>query len=183
MHISQAGPNSYRKICLSPAVASLIQSGVDSARTILRILRVLGDEDLMETFLPFQLEDAFSSAFVLQLIRAVAPWLLPDETWSEDVESIFGRMIAKGNVVAPLRQVELGQLAQVMTPLTPNELHFQSPSPRGEPSGNEPSVVFGEEEPSWELFIGNAIVDLNSGEILDLAAQLDVDPRMYSMDI
>ncbi|KAL4894788.1 fungal-specific transcription factor domain-containing protein [Aspergillus ambiguus] len=183
MHISQAGPNSSRKVCLSPAVASLIQSGVDSARNILRILRVLGDEDLMEAFLPFQLEDAFSSAFVLQLIRAVAPWLLPDETWGDDVESVLDRMISKGNVVAPLRKVELSQLAHIMTPLTPNELHFQSPSPSREPPGNEHPTVFStEEEPSWDLFIGNTIVGLDPGEILDLAAQLDVGPGMYSME-
>ncbi|KAF5855188.1 hypothetical protein ETB97_009742 [Aspergillus alliaceus] len=173
------------------------------------VLRVLSDDDLMckppwprkhtrscsllilsclpttiEAFLPFQLEDTFSSAFILQLIRAVAPWLLPDETWGGDVECILDRMIAKGNVGAPLCKLELSQIAQILTPLTPNEMHFQSSSPPWEPLRNEPSTILGTEaEPSWDLFIEILFVGLNPGEILDLAEQLDVGPRMDSIDI
>lgn len=217
MHIDQVGRNSLRSITLSPQVASFMQSCVDSAQNILRLLRILCDEDLMgippftytppyteladihscnntDAFLPFQLEDAFSSAFVLQLLRAIAPWLLPDDTWSHDVECILNRMISKGNVVAPMRKVELNQLAQIMTPLTSGALHFQSPpqqhtniNDEGGNTDNVPSAVVpdqeGEGESSWDLFMENPMVGLDQREILDLAARLDVDSLMHTVGI
>ncbi|KAF9893436.1 hypothetical protein FE257_010748 [Aspergillus nanangensis] len=181
MHIDHTRVNNLDAIPLSGPVSSLLQSGAESARNILRILRLLGDDDLMESFLPFQLEDAFSSGFVLHLLRAVAPWLLPDDSWSEDVDCVLDRMISKGNLVAPLRKVELSQLAHIMTPLTPGALHFQSPSPTEERQ-DDPSMVLGEEEvPGWDLFMGNAI-GLDPSQILDLAARLDMDTIMDPVD-
>lgn len=47
MHIEQTESQVSHNITLTPTVASLIQSCVDSAQTILRTLRVLGDEDLL----------------------------------------------------------------------------------------------------------------------------------------
>ncbi|KAL4874870.1 hypothetical protein BJY04DRAFT_172970 [Aspergillus karnatakaensis] len=74
---------------------------------------------------------------------------------------------------------------KVMTPLTPHELHFQSPSPPVQSTGNNehPAMPGTGDDPSWELFIGNTIGGLKPGEVLDLAAQLDVGSAMYSMDM
>lgn len=47
MHIEQATTQVSRGINLSPPVASLIQSCVDSAQTVLSTLRALADEDLL----------------------------------------------------------------------------------------------------------------------------------------
>lgn len=51
MHIERPEAQKSQRISLTPPVASLMQSCVDSAQTVLRILRVLGDEDLLGTFL------------------------------------------------------------------------------------------------------------------------------------
>lgn len=102
-------------------------------------------------------------------------------------------MISKGNVVAPLRKVELNQLAQIMTPLTFGALHFQSPpqhntmNDEGGTTDNVLSAVVpdqeGEGESSWDLFMGNPMVGLDQREILDLAARLDVDSLMHTVGI
>ena len=149
----------------------------------------------IDAFLPFQLEDAFSSAFVLQLIRTIAPWLLPDDSWRNDIECILDRMISKGNVVAPMRKVELNQLAQIMTPLTADALHFQSPPcprinlsqgeamahPINVPSSVAPDQEEGEAGLSWDLLMGDSVVGLDQTAILDLAARLDVDSLMHTV--
>ncbi|EEY17191.1 conserved hypothetical protein [Verticillium alfalfae VaMs.102] len=110
MHIEQKDTPNSQAIALAPPVASLMQSCVDSAQTVLHTLRVIGDEDLLEAFLPFQLEDAFSSAFILYLIRAITPALIQDNNWTENIRSVLDKMISKGSIVAPLRKLELSQL-------------------------------------------------------------------------
>lgn len=104
-------------------------------------------------------------------------------------------MISKGNVVAPMRKVELNQLAQTMTPLTVDALHFQSPPfPRTNVSQREAmadsinvpsSVAPGQEEGeaglSWDLLMGDSVVGLDQTAILDLAARLDVDNLMHTV--
>lgn len=96
---------------------------------MLRILRVLDDEDLLEAFLPFQLEDAFSSAFLLHLLRTVAPSPLHDDSWCDNIQCILDKMISKGSLEAPLRKLELSQLEHIMTPLTPGGGDPMTPPP------------------------------------------------------
>ena len=94
-------------------------------------------------------------------------------------------MIFKGNIVAPLRQRELAQLAQIMTPLTPANIgaeEFQGPVECDEEGmASRPSAVMGEEEMSWDLLFGDLVGGLDAGEILDLAAQLDGDGMFSSV--
>lgn len=197
MHIKRAEPFRRRPISLSAPVISLLQSCVDSALIILRTLRIMGDEDLLggsnlyikmmllltmasEAFLPFQLEDASSSAFILYLIRTINPSLLTDESWPEDVQRIMDKMISKGSVAAPLRKRELGQLEDALVALSPvgdgattpaSSAHSQPPHQEQQPA--MPSVRAADS--GWELFLENGIVGISPTEMLDLAAQLEVD--------
>ncbi|RHZ43053.1 ADP-ribosylglycohydrolase family protein [Aspergillus thermomutatus] len=170
-------------IPLTPAVASLIQSCVDSAQTVLRILRVIGDEDLLEAFLPFQLEDAFSSAFLLHVIRVVAPSLVHDDSWCENIQCILDKMISKGSSsVAPLRKLELTQLEQLLAPLTPVydplTIPLQADDDRpGYSTDRVAGLATASEEPGWDFFNTDMTVGISPTQLLDLAAQLDVDGR------
>ncbi|KAE8394927.1 hypothetical protein BDV23DRAFT_169294 [Aspergillus alliaceus] len=119
MHIDSEERESSQGICLSPPVASLLQCCADSAQTILQTLRSLADDDLMDAFLPFQVEHAFSSAFVLYLIRAIAPSLMKNESWCDNLDCILEKLIIKGNIAAPLRKLELKHLDVMLAPLTP----------------------------------------------------------------
>ncbi|KAF4155544.1 hypothetical protein CNMCM8927_008600 [Aspergillus lentulus] len=174
MHIERPDTQKSHSIPLTPAVASLIQSCVDSAQTVLRVLRVIGDEDLLEAFLPFQLEDAFSSAFLLHVIRVVAPSLLHD-SWCDDIQCILDKMILKGSSVAPLRKLELTQLEQLLTPLTPIYDPLMVPQQTDDPEGRAGGLATASEEPGWDFFDADMSVGISPTQLLDLAAQLDVD--------
>ncbi|KAL1641015.1 hypothetical protein SLS58_006457 [Diplodia intermedia] len=156
-------------------ILSYHHSCVDSAMIILRTLRGMGDEDLLEAFLPFQLEDASSSAFILYLIRTINPSLLTDERWSEDVKHVLDKMIAKGSVAAPLRKRELGQLEDALVAVSPVCDEPTTPSV-GHPEHQ--AAIASTVRPAdsgWDLFLENGIVGISPTEMLDLAAQLEVD--------
>ncbi|CAM1507747.1 Fc.00g045950.m01.CDS01 [Cosmosporella sp. VM-42] len=189
-HIEQTqSPNNQDTISLTPPVSSLIQSCVDSAQTILRTLRVLGDEDLLEAFLPFQLEDAFSSAFLLRLIQAISPSLVPDKCWNCNVDNVLERMIAQGSLVAPLRKLELSQLESIMTSMTPQDNQPLTPTVSNADQEtrvhDEPNLVpeslVGES--GWDLFVDNNTMGLSPRQLLDLAEQLDVDYLMNPVGV
>ncbi|KAH6979952.1 hypothetical protein EDB82DRAFT_578131 [Fusarium venenatum] len=190
MHIEQSKTQMTHGLSLSPPVASLIQSCVSSAQSILKTLRALADEDLIEAFLPFQIEYASSSAFLLHLIPIICPSLLSDSSWRDDARYVFDTLIAKGSLIAPLRKVELEQLEQKLSALTPAS-NFVSPEIPTETQENEDQE--GNEgqhadehladETGWDLFAANAMAGLTPGELLDLAEQLDVDNFLYEPEI
>ncbi|KAH8879811.1 fungal-specific transcription factor domain-containing protein [Thozetella sp. PMI_491] len=175
MHIEETDRQNAGTISLTAPVASLIQSCVDSAQTVLRTLRVLGDEDLLEAFLPFQLEDAFSSAFILSLIRVIIPSLLPDDTWRENIHCILDKMISKGSIVAPLRKRELMQLEDTMTSITPGPQYCFTPLLTGVDRVEMGLSEGLHHEATWDPFGAAEMVGLLPQELLDLADQLDVD--------
>ncbi|KAF4948903.1 hypothetical protein FGADI_9187 [Fusarium gaditjirri] len=179
-------------LSLSPPVASLIQSCVSSAQAILKILRALADEDLIEAFLPFQIEYASSSAFLLHLIPIICPSLLSDDSWRDDARYVFDTLIAKGSLIAPLRKVELEQLEQKLCALTPAsniatpEIQTQVEEHVNvqEEENREPELRgHVSDETGWDLFAANAMAGLTPGELLDLAEQLDVDSFLYQPDM
>ncbi|KAJ0356146.1 hypothetical protein COL154_011080 [Colletotrichum chrysophilum] len=171
-------------VSLTPPVASLLQSCVDSAQTVLRTLRVLGDEDLLEAFLPFQLEDAFSSAFLLYLVRVIDPSLLHDDTWCENIKCVLDKMISKGSLVAPLRKLELSQLENIMTAFTPAPEQPPTPSPStAHPQHHDHGSFLDQmdhEEPGWDIFDTSGMGGLSPQALLDLAERLDVEDLMQS---
>lgn len=70
-----------------------------------------------ETFLPFQLEYAFSSGMLLSLLGAMLPSYVSDTNWQRNVFSILEEMISARNVVAPLRKAELREMEELLTPI------------------------------------------------------------------
>lgn len=144
----------------------------------------------LDAFLPFQIEDASSSAFVLYLLRAIAPSLIHSNTWCENLKCVLDKLIAKGNLAAPLRKQELKQLEQILAPLTPNPTPNSTADPfppvdfNAADDGNEvydlDHVGVGEEF-EWDLLGLNSSVSLPPRELLDLADQLDVESIMQSV--
>ncbi|KAJ5083451.1 transcriptional regulator family: Fungal Specific TF, partial [Penicillium angulare] len=188
MHIERAEERqTSQTISLASPVASLLQCCADSARTILQTLQTLADDDLMDAFLPFQVEDASSSAFVLYLIRAIAPSLIPDSTWCDHLECVLDKLICKGSVAAPLRRRELSQLEQILAPLTPKPANDNLPpvlintevDTHGESYATEQVDVGDEFE--WDLLGLHQSVSLPPQELLDLADQLDMESIMQSV--
>lgn len=70
--------------------------------------------NITDSFLPFQLEAAFSSAFLLYVIDAVAPDFVSDKSWLNMAHGIFDTMISRGSPAAQLRKREFARLEQIM---------------------------------------------------------------------
>ncbi|KAJ6164769.1 Transcription factor [Penicillium chermesinum] len=183
MHIERAERQRSPTISLSHPVSSLLQCCADSAQTILQTLQTLADDDLIDAFLPFQIEDASSSAFVLYLIRAIAPSLIPNSTWCDNLECVLDKLIAKGNLAAPLRRRELKQLEQILAPLTPMSTDTPETTPLQDT--HEEIDAFEHidvgDEFEWDLLGLNPSVSLPPRELLDLADQLDIESIMRSV--
>ncbi|KAF2440812.1 hypothetical protein P171DRAFT_488407 [Karstenula rhodostoma CBS 690.94] len=106
-------------------VAALLQTSTESAMSIILMLRALAEQDMLECFLPFQLEYAFSAAMLLSLTKAILPDYVPDMHWSRSVHIIFDQMITKNNVVARLRKIEMQELDAKLAAV--HKLHFPAP--------------------------------------------------------
>lgn len=205
MHIERTERQASQSIGLSPPVASLLQCCADSAQTILQTLQTLADDDLLgscalrkveccftklehtDAFLPFQIEDASSSAFVLYLIRAIAPSLIQRDTWCDHLNCVLDKLIAKGNPAAPLRRQELRQLEQILAPLTPRStssplqpVNLHRDTQDSEDTYGLDAVDVGDGF-EWDLLGLNSSVSLPPRELLDLADQLDVESIMHSV--
>ncbi|KAI8244267.1 Proline utilization trans-activator [Colletotrichum sp. SAR 10_96] len=139
-----------------------------------------------QAFLPFQLEDAFSSAFLLYLVRVIDPSLLHDDTWCENIKCVLDKMISKGSLVAPLRKLELSQLENIMTAFTPAPEQPPTPSPStAHPQHHDHSSFLDQmdhEEPGWDIFDTSGMGGLSPQALLDLAERLDVEDLMQSVD-
>lgn len=205
MHIERTERQTSQSIGLSPPVASLLQCCADSAQTILQTLQTLADDDLLgmydlasgwdnlthmvsiDAFLPFQIEDASSSAFVLYLIRAIAPSLIQRDTWCDHLNCVLEKLIAKGNPAAPLRRQELRQLEQILAPLTPRSTSSPLPAVTLHRDTHESEDTYGLDSVDvgdgfeWDLLGLNSSVSLPPRELLDLADQLDVESIMHSV--
>lgn len=146
----------------------------------------------VEAFLPFQLEDAYSSAFVLYLVRTISPTLVPDDNWEENIQSVLEKMISKGSVVAPMRRMELSQLEHFMAAFSSAQqaVVAEDPMTMSEPGNTHedtqdistPLTPAAVDEPGWDLFQTDAMIGISPGEMLDLAAQLELNnPGMSVM--
>ncbi|OLN96028.1 hypothetical protein CCHL11_03248 [Colletotrichum chlorophyti] len=170
MHIENSDTRQSQTVSLTPPVASLLQSCVDSAQTVLRTLRVLGDEDLL--------------AFLLYLVRVISPSLLQDDTWCDNIKCVLDKMISKGSLVAPLRKLELSQLEHIMTAFTPVGEQPPTPSPStAHPQHHDHGSFLDQmEEPGWDIFDTSGMGGLSPQALLDLAERLDVEDLIQSVD-
>lgn len=73
----------------------------------------------LESFLPFDLENLFSSFFILSVISAILPDTQPDPDFNyrEMGFSLLDDMISRGNRVAQLRKSEVELLEELIQPL------------------------------------------------------------------
>ncbi|RGP63942.1 transcriptional regulatory [Fusarium sporotrichioides] len=100
---------------IAEPIKALLKACYDSAHKSLRILATLQSQDLLELFLPFDLDHAFSAGFVLALISAVQPF--PDavcEPYFEATVNILDTLIAGGNLPARFRRQEIERLHDML---------------------------------------------------------------------
>lgn len=85
-------------------------------------LKNLTEQGLLESFLPFQLEYAFSSGMLLSILGSILPsYISDDNNWNHTLHFILDEMTKKSNVVAPLRKFELQTLHRLLDPVRTQE--------------------------------------------------------------
>ncbi|KAK1848088.1 C6 transcription factor [Colletotrichum chrysophilum] len=165
---------------LASPIKALLKTSSDSATKSVRILSTLKTQHLLETFLPFDLEQTFSSAFVLTLMTSIPG--LPDREGNhlKDAFEILDTMIARGNVVARFRREELEKLQEILRltqsrierPVTAserNEGHLMMNSIGGSDDG-----LLQDRDPPT----GSTANGLASEQMLSIAGLLDWEPNM-----
>ncbi|KAF5012215.1 hypothetical protein FDECE_1731 [Fusarium decemcellulare] len=120
-HVAIGPPTHFEPRLLTGPIATLLEKSAQSATRILLTLKDLADREILEGFLPFQLEHAFSSAVLLCILSVFLPQFVPSSEWRQAVTSIFEAMIAKGSVVAGLRTAELEHLETLLGPHRPTD--------------------------------------------------------------
>ncbi|GKZ44513.1 hypothetical protein AbraIFM66951_006717 [Aspergillus brasiliensis] len=91
----------------------LISAGIKSA---IKTLQILKDEDnLLDVFLPFDMEFTYGAAMHIAMAGAVFPNVTEgeNENCMKDVHSILDQMIQRGNKLAAARKSELVQLEKL----------------------------------------------------------------------
>lgn len=95
---------------LTASAKGLVQVCIDSAMQVLTILSNLKQHDLIDAFLPFDLDSASSAAFVLLMAANIHPKLVPTRDWLDTAYDVFDIMTSKGNALASLRKSEVEEL-------------------------------------------------------------------------
>ncbi|KAF4458267.1 transcriptional regulatory [Fusarium albosuccineum] len=108
-------------------VKALLKTSCESAHKSLHILTTLQSQDLLECFLPFDLDHAFSAGFVLSLISAINPASKAiDDCYVETTFSLLDTLIAGGNVPARFRRQELSCLRDMLGRVSGDAIHLNA---------------------------------------------------------
>ncbi|KAF2152900.1 hypothetical protein K461DRAFT_254853 [Myriangium duriaei CBS 260.36] len=118
--IERSGSTASIRIPSSDGSRALMKSCVGSALQSLNILEALQSHNLLESFLPFDMELAFSSGVVLALAEVVDPSLMRSVgSWLNKALSALEEMSTRGNLIASYHRSELKllheNLHQIMT--------------------------------------------------------------------
>lgn len=131
-----------------------------------------------EKFLSFDLEQTFSSAFILRLITAIPGFPDHDSSYLKTAFSILDTIIAHGNVVAQYRRQELEKLHEILVLAMIRREEPAAQSADVQISSNldkAPNASI--EHPEQVSATGTAATGLaSSEEMLSIAGLLDWEP-------
>ncbi|KAI9154892.1 hypothetical protein HJFPF1_07452 [Paramyrothecium foliicola] len=170
----------------SPTVQSLAQMCLDSCFQIIRILECLQQQELLESFLVFDLEALSISTTNILLAPAITTGSTPNQPLIiQKAFSIFDELVANGNRIAELERSELQQLEGLLSaalqhdrPMPANQIDVQPPS-YAEASAMDilpppipPEIIQGELD---EPLSGMGFGILSTEQIMDLANSINMD--------
>ncbi|KAB8263078.1 hypothetical protein BDV32DRAFT_136151 [Aspergillus pseudonomiae] len=127
---------------------TLISIGIKSAVKMLQILS--NDDNLLEIFLPYDLEFTYAAALHLAMANAVFPRALDGQAYLEEAHRILDEMISNGNKVAEVRKAELVHL----------EMLFEELATRVKAQGLQPLTLGVEEDGDGETVTDIGVWDL-----------------------
>ncbi|CAG9989116.1 unnamed protein product [Clonostachys byssicola] len=185
------GPSNFDldRTMITQPVDSLIKTAVASALTILKILTSLQKQHLIDSFLPFELEYAFSSAISLCILQLVLPEYITETSWKKFVDNLLDYMIDHGSVIASTRKHELYYLTRLLHgmpcrdtgPILDSNVSISgsvpptlSPTEVSEPG----SFINSEQHPAtnWDQYLDLNTISLDPDPLFDLAMQFGIEP-------
>ncbi|KAF2446560.1 Zn(II)2Cys6 transcription factor [Karstenula rhodostoma CBS 690.94] len=121
-------PKEVGPLVSSRKIRPLLSMSLDASQKILNILESLQDQDLLETFLPWDLDSLFVSTMVLVLIRFVDDTLSEDSSaWLNKAFAFLDTMVSNGNKIAEFRCAELRKLEMMLSEYSANRTPQQYP--------------------------------------------------------
>lgn len=171
-------PHTIQTPPLSEATKGLVQVCIDSAVQIAVTLSQLRQYDLLDSFLPFDLEAAFCAALVLVIAPIVHPKLIGGGDWLDSIFATLKHIALKGNVVAQLRKSEVEQLAQLPYVIRQSQTYPNSFPNSGSPFAAPAATPVldqislpGLEQPFFDEWVAHD--GLSGAQIMDLVNALD----------
>ncbi|KAM3070533.1 hypothetical protein ACMFMF_007988 [Clarireedia jacksonii] len=170
----------------------LLQMCIESSNQILNVLSGLQKQSLLESFLPFDLDAAFSAIIIVVLTPAVDPSLLENPQHGLQIGyTILDEMAFRGNAIAATRKMELRLLEDLLNrihkqPVSASEILNTTENTQTEASQSQiPSTGVHVNDPpqsTVDVFTDPEILandywsrELNSEQLLSLAESLDMD--------
>ncbi|KAJ4252446.1 hypothetical protein NW762_011047 [Fusarium torreyae] len=96
-------------------IGHILMIGIESSKRISTILRLLKDQHLIETFLPFEIESAFSAGTYLAIAEANFPSIFKDDSSPlQTITETLDVLVARGNAAARGRLSELEHLRRIL---------------------------------------------------------------------
>jgi proline utilization trans-activator len=193
-------------------IKALLKTASHSASNSLRILSALQYQHLLgkshglytildfadlttECFLPFDLEQAFSAAFVLILTTAVPGVPEPNSKDLQTSLNVLDTMIGRGNVVARYRKEELNRLEEMLQVFQAQrnsrpmpEVHENGTTTIPDrdqipmPHGNVEFEVCADQASTYGHATVSTVNGLASEQIMSLAGLLDWMPESHEFD-
>ncbi|KAF1972246.1 hypothetical protein BU23DRAFT_508700 [Bimuria novae-zelandiae CBS 107.79] len=123
-------PKEVGALVSSRKIRPLLTMSLDASQKILNILESLQDQDLLETFLPWDLDSLFVSTMILVLIRFVDDSLSENSiVWLNKAFAFLDTMTANGNKIADYRCAELRKLEEMLSEYLANRTPLQPLGP------------------------------------------------------
>ncbi|EEU42724.1 uncharacterized protein NECHADRAFT_23362, partial [Fusarium vanettenii 77-13-4] len=167
----------------SESVRRLVQICLESSYRIIKILSVLLGQGLLENFLPFDLDAAFSSTIAIIMAATIDASLVTDYNhWIQRAYAVLDEISSRGNTVALLIGSELRQLEDTLEHLRMKEGWMtMSLAVSGNPlDTTQEGADIPMPPPEGALgtgFLGESPMNfgLSPGQLLELANSLDID--------
>ncbi|KAJ0124599.1 hypothetical protein J7T55_005938 [Diaporthe amygdali] len=165
---------------LAGPIKALLSTSSESASKSLRILSTLQSQHLLETFLSFDLEQTFSSGFILTLMTAIPGLPNHDSSYLDTAFSILSTIIAHGNMVALYRKEELEKLQEILHLVQTQTKEPPAPKAGGQPLSNVNRGLNPSTEHTERVTATGAAANglASSEEMLSIAGLLDWEPEM-----
>ncbi|KAF7189564.1 putative transcriptional regulatory protein C3C7.04 [Pseudocercospora fuligena] len=177
----------YARLSPPNSIESLLLMCKDSALQAFNILRALKKQDLIEHFLPFDLDAIYTSAIILLILGHLDPPVLDNSTQSMKIaHELLDQIGSRGNCIARALDSELQQLEEVVARMPPAiDIQFAT-----EADGTRASIEMTQEshatysgQSAWSEDYALWQNSISAEQMNDIANAVDLDGMNWWFDL